>query len=148
MRLLHGDIDTALVYGFGKSTQGNLRAILTQQLDPYYLAPLGIDQVSLAALQARAYMERSGAKEDDLRAVAARSRGGRADNPYALHLPDRADEATTSPRCARTTSRPSPTAPRRSCSRPGTGRASCASGPRGSPASTTASRRTRRARGT
>ncbi|HLV76065.1 MAG TPA: thiolase domain-containing protein [Vulgatibacteraceae bacterium] len=92
VRLLHGDVDTALVYGFGKSTQGNLRAILTQQLDPYHLAPLGIDQVSLAALQARAYMERSGAKEDDLRAVAARSRAAGRDNPYALHLPDPADE--------------------------------------------------------
>ncbi|MFI0367363.1 thiolase domain-containing protein [Actinomadura sp. 1N219] len=88
VKLLHGDIDTALVYGFGKSTQGNLRAILTQQLDPYHLAPLGIDSVSLAALQARAYMERSGVKEDDLRAVAARSRASGHDNPFALHLPE------------------------------------------------------------
>lgn len=91
VKLLHGDIDTALVYGFGKSSQGNLRAILTQQLDPYHLAPLGIDAVSLAALQARAYMERSGAKEDDLRAVAARSRASGRDNPFALHLPDPED---------------------------------------------------------
>ncbi|MFI0484993.1 thiolase domain-containing protein [Actinomadura sp. 9N215] len=88
VRLLHGDIDTALVYGFGKSSQGNLRAILTQQLDPYHLAPLGIDSVSLAALQARAYLERSGAKEDDLRAVAARSRASGRGNPFALHLPE------------------------------------------------------------
>ncbi|WP_433227609.1 thiolase domain-containing protein [Actinomadura formosensis] len=88
VKLLHGDIDTALVYGFGKSTQGHLRAILTQQLDPYTVAPLGIDAVSLAALQARAYLERSGAKEDDLRAVAARSRAAGRGNPFALHLPD------------------------------------------------------------
>ncbi|TYB48105.1 thiolase domain-containing protein [Actinomadura chibensis] len=88
VRLLHGDIDTALVYGFGKSSQGDLRTILTQQLDPYYLAPLGIDAVSLAALQARAYLERSGATEDDLRAVAARSRQAGRGNPFALHLPD------------------------------------------------------------
>ncbi|MEU9868319.1 thiolase domain-containing protein [Actinomadura sp. NPDC048021] len=88
VRLQHGDIDTALVYGFGKSSQGNLRAVLTQQLDPYHLAPLGIDAVSLAALQARAFMERSGAKEDDLRAVAARSREAGRGNPFALHLPD------------------------------------------------------------
>ncbi|MEU8308891.1 thiolase domain-containing protein [Actinomadura sp. NPDC048955] len=87
VKLQHGDIDTALVYGFGKSSQGNLRAVLTQQLDPYHLAPLGIDAVSLAALQARAYMERSGAKEDDLRAVAARSREAGLGNPFALHLP-------------------------------------------------------------
>ncbi|MGP4026621.1 thiolase domain-containing protein [Actinomadura sp. 3N407] len=93
VKLLHGEIDTALVYGFGKSSQGVLRTILTQQLDPYHLAPLGIDQVSLAALQARAYMERSGAKEDDLRAVAARSRASGRDNPFALHLPEPEDPA-------------------------------------------------------
>src|ERR671914_1533847 len=51
VKLLHEDIDTALVYGFGKSSQGDLREIMTLQLDPYYLAPLGPDQVSLAALQ-------------------------------------------------------------------------------------------------
>jgi acetyl-CoA acetyltransferase len=93
VRLRHGDIDTALVYGFGKSSQGDLREIMTLQLDPYYLAPLGPDQVSLAALQARAYLESSGAKEDDLRAVAARSRAAGRANPYALNLPDPDPEA-------------------------------------------------------
>ncbi|MFB4306135.1 thiolase domain-containing protein [Actinomadura sp. GTD37] len=88
VKLQIGEIDTALVYGFGKTSQGDLRAIMSQQLDPYHLAPLGVDQVSMAAMQARAYMERSGAKEDDLRAVAARSRASGRDNPFALHLPD------------------------------------------------------------
>jgi acetyl-CoA acetyltransferase len=88
VKLRHGDIDTALVYGFGKSSQGDLRQIMTLQLDPYYLAPLGPDQVSLAALQAQAYLQRSGAKEDDLRAVAARSRAAGRDNPHALDLPE------------------------------------------------------------
>jgi acetyl-CoA acetyltransferase len=88
VKLQIGEIDTALVYGFGKSSQGDLRAIMNQQLDPYHLAPLGVDQVSMAALQARAYMDRSGAKEDDLRAVAARSRASGRGNPFALHLPD------------------------------------------------------------
>ncbi|GLW61915.1 lipid-transfer protein [Actinomadura rubrobrunea] len=92
VRLRHGDVDTALVYGFGKGSQGALREIFTQQLDPYYLAPLGVDPVSLAALQARAYLDRAGVKEDDLRAVAARSRAAGRANPYALHLPDPDDE--------------------------------------------------------
>ncbi|MFG2002242.1 thiolase domain-containing protein [Spirillospora sp. NPDC048911] len=91
VKLQHGEIDTALVYGFGKPSQGTLREIMTQQFDPYYLAPLGVDQVSLAALQARAYLERSGAKEDDLRAVAARSRAAGRDNPFALHLDEPGD---------------------------------------------------------
>jgi acetyl-CoA acetyltransferase len=88
VRLQHGDIDTALVYGFGKSSQGDLREIMTLQLDPYYLAPLGLDQVSLAALQARAYLDASGRKEDDLTAVAARARRDGRANPFALDLPD------------------------------------------------------------
>ncbi|QKW38906.1 thiolase domain-containing protein [Actinomadura sp. NAK00032] len=88
VKLQIGAIDTALVYGFGKTSQGDLRAIMNQQLDPYTLAPLGVDQVSMAAMQARAYMDRSGVKEDDLRAVAARSRASGRENPFALHLPD------------------------------------------------------------
>jgi acetyl-CoA acetyltransferase len=88
VRLQHDDVDTALVYGFGKSSQGDLRQIMTLQLDPYYLAPLGPDQVSLAALQAQAYLRRSGAKEDDLRAVAARSRAAGRANPHVPDLPE------------------------------------------------------------
>jgi acetyl-CoA acetyltransferase len=92
VRLQHGDVDTALVYGFGKSSQGDLRRVMTLQLDPYYLAPLGPDQVSLAALQAQAYLRRSGAKEDDLRAVAARSRAAGRANPHVPDLPEPAGD--------------------------------------------------------
>jgi acetyl-CoA acetyltransferase len=84
VRLQHGDVDAALVYGFGKPTQGDLREIMTLQLDPYYLAPLGIDQVSLAALQACAYLAASGRTERDLAEVAARSLRDAAANPYAV----------------------------------------------------------------
>jgi acetyl-CoA acetyltransferase len=57
VRLLHGDIDTALVYAFGRSSLGDLEDVLVQQLDPYYLAPLGVDPTSLAGLQARALVD-------------------------------------------------------------------------------------------
>src|SRR5947209_11036078 len=57
VRLQHGDIDAALVYAFGRSSQGDLREILTGQLDPYCVAPLGLDSVSAAALQARAMLD-------------------------------------------------------------------------------------------
>jgi acetyl-CoA acetyltransferase len=60
VRLQHGDIDSALVYGFGKPSLGHLPSVLTQQLDPYYLQPLWPDALSLAALQARAVAEASG----------------------------------------------------------------------------------------
>ncbi|MGC5013214.1 thiolase domain-containing protein [Streptosporangium sp. DT93] len=88
VRLQHGDIDTALVYGFGKSSQGDLREIMTLQLDPYYLAPLGLDQVSFAALQASAV----GADRAELDEIVRRSRADGRANPRALDLPDPAGE--------------------------------------------------------
>jgi acetyl-CoA acetyltransferase len=83
VRLQHGDVDTALVYAYGKSSQGEIRDVLVQQLDPYYLAPLGPDSVSLAALQARALLDSGRASERDLARVAVRSRKQALQNPYA-----------------------------------------------------------------
>ncbi|MDT5087222.1 MAG: hypothetical protein QOJ61_4265, partial [Mycobacterium sp.] len=48
-----GEVDTALVYGFGKSSAGTLRRVLSLQTDPYTVAPLWPDAVSMAGLQAR-----------------------------------------------------------------------------------------------
>ncbi|CAN5523935.1 thiolase domain-containing protein [soil metagenome] len=53
IKLLTGEVDTALVYGFGKSSAGILRRILALQTDPYTVAPLWPDSVSMAGLQAR-----------------------------------------------------------------------------------------------
>jgi acetyl-CoA acetyltransferase len=83
VRLQHGDIDSALVYGFGKSSMGSLRDVLAVQLDPYYCAPLWPDAVSLAALQARAVLEGSHHTEREMAEVAVRSRRDARDNPNA-----------------------------------------------------------------
>lgn len=83
VRLQLGDIDSALVYAFGKSSLGDVREIMVLQLDPYYLAPLWPDPVSLAALQARALLESTGYTERDLAQVAARSRRDALANPNA-----------------------------------------------------------------
>ncbi len=53
IKVLTGAVDTALVYGFGKSSAGTLRRVLALQTDPYTVAPLMPDTVSLAGLQAR-----------------------------------------------------------------------------------------------
>jgi acetyl-CoA acetyltransferase len=53
IKLLTGQVDTALVYGFGKSSAGTLRRVLAMQTDPYTVAPLWPDSVSMAGLQAR-----------------------------------------------------------------------------------------------
>jgi acetyl-CoA acetyltransferase len=86
VRLQHGDIDTALVFGSGKSSPISPRELWAQQLDPYYLAPLGVDPVSLAALQARALLDAGRATERDFAEVVARSRRNAKQNPNAqLH---------------------------------------------------------------
>jgi acetyl-CoA acetyltransferase len=46
-------VETALVYGFGKSSAGTLRRVLALQTDPYTVTPLMPDAVSMAGLQAR-----------------------------------------------------------------------------------------------
>src|ERR1700743_665077 len=53
IKILTGQVDTALVYGFGKSSAGTLRRVLALQTDPYTVAPLWPDAVSMAGLQAR-----------------------------------------------------------------------------------------------
>jgi acetyl-CoA acetyltransferase len=83
VRLQHGDIDTALVFAYGKSSLGSLRDVLVQQLDPYYVAPLGPDSVSLAALQARVLLDRGICNEHDMARIAARDRGHARSNSNA-----------------------------------------------------------------
>lgn len=83
VRLQHGDIDTALVFSSGKSSPTDPIELWVQQLDPYYLAPLGVDPVSLAAMQARAVIESGKATERDLAEIVARSRGAAMSNPNA-----------------------------------------------------------------
>ncbi|WP_455354858.1 thiolase domain-containing protein [Streptomyces sp. SYSU K217416] len=83
VKIRTGEADTALVYSYGKSSPGELRDVLTRQLDPYYLAPLWPDPVALAALQARAVIDAGDADEREFAAVAARSRTSAEANPHA-----------------------------------------------------------------
>jgi acetyl-CoA acetyltransferase len=93
VKLQLGDVDTALVYCYGKSAPGPLHEVLSRQLDPYHVAPLWPDAISLAALQARALVDAGKATEADFAAVAARSRRNALDNPNAQLAWDRpADE--------------------------------------------------------
>ncbi len=84
LKIRMGDADSALIYGFGKSSPGELPTVLSQQLDPYFLAPLWVDTVSLAALQARLMLDQGVISERDMAEVVARSRrNALANNPHA-----------------------------------------------------------------
>ena len=83
VRLQMGDIDVALVAGSGKSSPGRPREIFPLQTNPYYGAPLGLDPVSVAGLQARALLDAGRARERDFAEVVARSRRDGLSNPNA-----------------------------------------------------------------
>jgi acetyl-CoA acetyltransferase len=83
VKILTGEAEIALAYGFGKSSGAELRRVLALQLDPYLLAPLWPDSVSVAAIQARLGIETGRWSEKDMAEVAARSRAAAAGNPQA-----------------------------------------------------------------
>lgn len=83
VKIRTGEVDTALVYGFGKSSAGELRRVLALQLDPYLLAPLWPDSVSIAGLQARLGLDAGLWTERQMAEVAARSRADATGNPQA-----------------------------------------------------------------
>jgi acetyl-CoA acetyltransferase len=83
VRLQHGDIDSALVYGFGKSSLGDVRDVMAMQLDPYCMQPLWPDSIAVAALQARAMIDAGACTEHDMAEIAARSRRDAKSNPNA-----------------------------------------------------------------
>ncbi|GIE94379.1 thiolase domain-containing protein [Paractinoplanes rishiriensis] len=74
VKILAGEAETALVYGFGKSSAGQLRRVLALQLDPYVTAPLWPDAISIAALQARLCLDAGLFTEREMAEVAARHR--------------------------------------------------------------------------
>src|SRR5712692_10289688 len=84
LKILNGEAEIALAYGFGKSSAGTLRRVLALQLDPYLVAPLWPDSVAIAALQARLGIEAGAWSQQEMAAVAARSRVSARTNPHAL----------------------------------------------------------------
>lgn len=83
VRLQHGDVDVALVYGFGRSSLGDLDAIGSLMMDPYTLAPLGVTPRAVDALQARALLDAGRITERQLAEIALRSRRDGNRNPRA-----------------------------------------------------------------
>ena len=83
VKIQAGQAETALVYAFGKSSPGDLPEVLATQLDPYLVAPLWPDAVGIAALQARAWLEKTGKSERELAEIAVRSRRDARSNPHA-----------------------------------------------------------------
>jgi hypothetical protein len=73
LKILSGAAESALVVAWGKAAEAPLPAVANSQLDPFVLAPLGVDHRVSAGLQAEAWMERSGAAVADLDTAAKRA---------------------------------------------------------------------------
>jgi acetyl-CoA acetyltransferase len=83
VKIRTGEVETALVYGFGKSSAGELRRVMAMQMDPYLTTPLWPDTIGLAGLQARLGLDAGLWSERDMAEVAARSRHAALSNPDA-----------------------------------------------------------------
>lgn len=90
IKILTGQVDTALVYGFGKSSAGILRRVLALQTDPYTVAPLWPDSTSMAALQARIGLDSGKWTKEQMAQVAldALGRAARVDTEPAASSVD------------------------------------------------------------
>jgi acetyl-CoA acetyltransferase len=75
LRLQEGDIEIAVVTGSGRSSTGDPTLIYPMEMDPYFLAPIGADPLTFAALQARAVIGAGIADERSMAEVSVRSRG-------------------------------------------------------------------------
>lgn len=84
LKIQTGEVDTALVFGFGKASAGVLRRTLSIQLDPYTMTPLWPDTVSLAALQARIGLDAGLWSQEAMAEVVNRSLTDAEKNEYAV----------------------------------------------------------------
>jgi len=100
--ILSGHDDVILYMGHCKESQSESRWMCTNlAYDPFYCRPLGMDFLNVNALQARAYMEKSGVTEAHLAAIVTRSRRNAARNPFAReNAPLTEEEVMHSPRIA------------------------------------------------
>ena len=88
LRLQLGDIDIACAMGSGRSSTADPSLIYPMEMDPFYLAPLGADAVSFAALQARTLLASDKVTERQMAEIAARCRRDAKRNPQAQVVGD------------------------------------------------------------
>ncbi len=92
VKIQTGEVDSALVYSFGKTSPGDIGQVQSLQLDPYCVAPLWPDLDSLSAIQACACIEAGVVSERQMAEAAARSMRSAQDNPHAVRKGDFAAE--------------------------------------------------------
>lgn len=85
-RILSGAYGTTLITAHSKGSESVSSLITNAAFDPIYERALGLDMITACALQARAYMHRTGTTPEHLAAVSVKNHGNALKNPLA-HLP-------------------------------------------------------------
>jgi len=85
LRVMSGHFDTAVVHAITKMSEIPEPSTLTNMYaDPFFQRPIGIDDLSAAALQANLYMAKYGITEEQAAKVVVKNLGNARNNPYAF----------------------------------------------------------------
>jgi acetyl-CoA C-acetyltransferase len=82
-RVLSGSYGTTLVTAHSKGSESVSSLITNAAFDPIYDRALGMDMISASALQARAYMHRTGTTSEQCALVSVKNHGNAKHNQYA-----------------------------------------------------------------
>jgi acetyl-CoA C-acetyltransferase len=92
MRILSGDHDISMVYGVSQASVYGTYLPAIMMLDPTFDRQRGLlNEISAAALQARAYMNAYGISEEQIAAVAGKNLDNAAKNPLSMRAQSGAD---------------------------------------------------------
>ncbi|MDD5711259.1 MAG: thiolase family protein [Smithellaceae bacterium] len=83
MRALSGSYKTTLVTGHSKGSQGVSSLLTNAAFDPIYERGLGMDMISACAMQANAYMNKTGVTPEQAALVSVKNHGNALKNPVA-----------------------------------------------------------------
>jgi len=84
MRVMSGHFDNALVHAITKSSEiPSLNLLTNLYADPFFQRPIGLDDVSTAAMQAKLYMNKYGITEEQAARVVVKNLGNALNNPCA-----------------------------------------------------------------
>ncbi len=97
--VLSGHSNVTLVAAHCKESQSASRNMITHAaMDPVFQKEIGLDYLSASALQARAYMHRTGATEEQCAAAVVRDRKNAGRNPHASRrIPVYIEDVMSSP---------------------------------------------------
>jgi acetyl-CoA C-acetyltransferase len=82
-RALSGDYGTTLVTAHSKGSESISSLITNAAFDPIYERAIGMDMITACAMQATAYLDRTGTTPDQLAMVSVKNHGNAKQNPLA-----------------------------------------------------------------